>query len=176
MDSKSSSASSSHIIPAIYTYPGGTLHLAPLAAYSAGLILVWLNYAYGGGLQSFATPRGWFWIGFASLWLLAGVSMEWSWRNQVGRISVNADGLNCTLPWGRRRHLRWGDIREVRCVTRRFEPSVSFWEIRGASLRDRITFSWELKGYQEILRTIHHCAPNLQRFDAEPEDLASDFR
>lgn len=154
-----------------YAYPGGTFHLSPWGAYLAGLTWLWLYYQYAGGLKAFASLRGSVWIGFSLVWFSAGLATEWAVRDQPGRIDVDAKGLTCTLPWGRRRHLRWEDLREVRCTSRRWHPSISFWEVRGLTPQDRITFTWELKGHQELLRTIGQYAPHLARFDAQREDM-----
>ncbi len=152
----------------VFAYPGGTFHLAPWAAYFAGITLLWLNYFYG---DHFKSERGLFWIGFASICFLNGFYSEWSLRNQPGQILVNETGLTCTLPWGRRRQFSWEDIREIRCTARRLYAGFSHWEVRGLQPTDRITFSFELKCYKTLLRIIRDRAPRLQRFDPLPADL-----
>ena len=165
-------SSTTQIPSTVYAYPGGTLHLAPWAAYLAGIALLWLNYAYGGGPQSFTTPRGWFWIGFALFCFFNGGYWEWSMRNQPGRIVVGVQGLTCTLPWGRQRFLGWEDIREVRCIARfAFDPSISTWEIHGSTREEWVRFNAELKGYKKLLGAVRVRAPQIERFDARPDDM-----
>ena len=153
--------------PQMYAYPGGTLHLAPWAWLVVALTFLWLIW-YHGGPGAFQNPRhflillGLFVIlpTFLASWL------EWLQKDQAGRIMVSELGLTCTLPWRRQRQLRWEDIREVRCIARQLHPNFSFWEIRGPTPKDRITFSWQLKGYKGLLRTIQNRATRCEHFDS----------
>lgn len=147
-----------------YGYPGGTLHLVPWVDVFAGLTLIWLVY-FVGGASAIRTAHGIFFCGFGFFWIFLGVYWEWTLRNQPGRITVDKDGLTCTLPWKRQRSFRWDEIREVRCLGRRFHPGVSFWEIQGVTPQENIVITWELKGFEELLRSIRARATNCQRFD-----------
>ena len=154
------------VLPKTYSYPGGTIHLAPWAWWLFGLTCVLLINFVGG-------PRA-FKSGIQFLILVAlfvivpfflGVSWEWNFRNQPGRIIVDKTGLTCILPWDRQRYFKWEDIREVRCIARRLHRDFSFWEVQGLTLKDRILITWELKDYKDLLRTIKEHATHCQRFD-----------
>lgn len=153
-----------------FIYPGGTIHLASWACLLCGLVLIWLTLAGQFGLRT--TKDLVLLISLAGLLpIFNGLYLEWTLRNQAGRIVVDDDGLHCTIPWWRERYFHWEDIREVRCIGRRFERQYSFWEVRGQNPKDRITFHWELKGYKQLLWLIRQHASQLQRFDPEPADL-----
>ncbi len=149
-----------------YAYRGGTFHLVPWAVWIFALVFAWLIYFVGG---SDASKTRMHLLVLLCLFILLpaflGFHWEWSFRNQPGRIVVDSRGLTCTLPWGRRRHFQWEDIRQVRCIGRRFRREICAWEIRGAAPNDCITITWELKGYQELLRTIKARATRCQLFD-----------
>jgi len=123
------------------------------------------------GWSVFKTQRGLLLAGLGCFWIGIGFFLEWTIRNQIGSIHVDNRGLRCFLPWGRQRYLLWNEIREVRCTTRRFYREFSFWEIRGVTPEQRVTFTWQLKRYKQLLWLIRQHAPQLQRFDPEPDDL-----
>ena len=160
--------------PKIYKYLGGTFNVSAGTWYFTGAAFLWIHVQFVGSFPTFATPQGWFWIGFI-LWAVGlGVAAEWAFRDRLGRIVLNSEGLTCTLPWNRERTIKWIDIRKVRCTSfLSVSPAASHWEIVGRTPRDRITFQWELKGYKEMLATIKNCAPNLEQFDTPPDEVES---
>ncbi len=91
--------------------------------------------------------------------------LEWISRNQPGRIQIDEQGIHCTLPWKRQRFLQWDDVREVRCIARQLHHDFSFWEIRGRTPSERVSISWQLKGYQDLLWTVKRYAIHCERFD-----------
>lgn len=148
----------------VYSYPGGTLHLAPWAAIFVGLIWIWLT-CLTHGYSGIWSQRGLVLMGFGFLIISVGVYTEWSFRNHPGSIIVDEKGLTFTLPWKRQRRFLWHEIRGVRCLARRFNQDISFWEIQGPTPKDRIVITWELKGYKEFLQIIKERATNCQHFD-----------
>ena len=153
-------------MPAIaeYSYPGGTLHLATWAFCVAGVVLILLVIREG-GLEILLTTKGLGWFVFGFFGIATGVLGEFTLRNRPGTMVVTQDGLDCSLPWGRRRFFRWAEIREVRCTERRFHHDIAFWVIQGTERSQRVEFHWELKDYKDLLRTIQQRATNCQRFD-----------
>jgi hypothetical protein len=154
-----------HLTEKKYAYPGGTLHLAPLAWYGAGLTFIWLIY-YQGGLQAFRTAQGLGLISFGIFLGFVGIVSDWAFRSHVGQIAVTQNGLICSLPWRRRRKFRWEDIRQVRRSSRGLHPEIYAWEIYGPASSDRVIFTWELKGHKELLRTIQQRATHCEHFDS----------
>ncbi len=150
-----------------FTYPGDTLHVAPWVMIVTGLMLLSLSYF----LNGLDPKQQMLFLAFGVFWFLVGGYIEWSLRDRIGVIEVNGRGIKCVLPWRRHRLFQWSEIHEVRCTARQFKRQYSFWEIVGKNPKDRMTFSWELKGYKQLLWLIRQHAPHLQRFDPEPDDL-----
>ncbi len=148
-----------------FAYPGGTCHLSSWAFVGAGVFLLWLICSQGGEAAVGSRTRFLSFIGVLVVSPIAcGIIWEWSLRNRIGRVAILEEGMECTLPWGRRQLLRWHDIQEVRCVDRRFMRDASFWEVRGRD-GQRIAFHWELKNYKELLRIIQARATQATRLD-----------
>lgn len=157
----------SHAASHYHVYLGGTTHLVPWALLVFAVVTTWLLFAYYGGPGN-VSSTGQFWGLAAFLVLLpivTAISWEWSLRDTPGWLKVDDEGLHCRLPWRRQRLLRWDAISEVRCTARRFTRKYSFWEVRGQSTHERVTFSWQLPGYKELLRDIGDRAQKCRRFD-----------
>ena len=149
----------------VYAYLCGTVHLVPWAWMLVGVGWMWLTH-FTHGADTLRLQHGRILLLFGLGFILLGGYIEWTQRNEPGRVVIDAGGLRCTLPWGRHRHWRWDEIREVRCITRRFHRDFAFWEIRGPQPEDRLNISWQLTGYKDLLRTIQSRATRCERFDA----------
>ena len=109
---------------------------------------------------------------FVGLPLVLGVHWAWKFRHQPGRVTLDSNGIHCTLPWRRRLSLPWDRVLEVRRVGAPTPLELSFWEILGSAPTGRVLITWQLKGFENLLRTVRKHARNLQRFDPELEDSA----
>ena len=150
-------------LPQYYKYPGGTLHLAPLAFYCTGVGLLALVY-WAGGLSIFSTLKGLFWVAFGLCFVLLGIIFEIIYRDQPGEIYVTKEGICCTLPWRRKKYVKWDEIREIRRGGS-FNPKYTAWGIINSNPQSRIVITSELKGYKDLLQTIKAHATCCERFD-----------
>ena len=150
--------------PQVYAYPEGTQRFVAWAWYVAGVVLVLLVYSLGGPV-AFKMKHGLAIAGFGLLCVLIGVIFEVTYRNQPGKIEVTSDGLFCTLSWGRRKFLKWDDIREVKRGPSPDRKLYSAWGVVGMTQEDRIIITSGLKGYKDLLSTIEAHAIYCKRFD-----------
>ena len=151
-------------LPQVYAYPERTLRFVAWAWYVAGIVLVLLVYHLG-GLAAFKMKQGLAIAGFGLFCVLVGLMFEVIYLNQPGKIEVTSEGLFCTLSWGRRRYLKWDDIREVKRGPSLDPKLYSAWGVVGITQKDRIIITSGLKGYIDLLRTIKAHAIHCKHFD-----------
>lgn len=99
---------------------------------------------------------------------LAGL-LEWLFRNRAIKMTLDNNGVDAVLSWGRRRRMAWHDVREVRATNRplRGGKSIWIWEIRNSGGEKQIDFNSEIPGYSELLQLLRANATSCHHFDEE---------